>query len=128
MPPSALFAIARRPAPTLVSECELTHIPRESIEFDAIQREHEDYCLALQAAGVALTRLDALPELPDSVFVEDAAVVLDEVLVLTRPGSPSREAEPAALAAAFGKAEAGLTCLSLVFARQASPLNHRNGR
>jgi dimethylargininase len=101
MPTSKPIAITRRPAQTLVSQCELTHIPREAIDFAALQREHESYCMALQGAGAELTQLDSLPAYPDSVFVEDTAVVLDEVLVLTRPGSPSREAEPAELAAAF---------------------------
>ena len=37
--------------------------------------------------------LDASPDLPDSTFVEDCAVILDELAVLTCPGSPARQPE-----------------------------------
>ena len=38
--------------------------------------------------------------MPDSVFIEDAAIVLDELAVITRPGAESRRVETAAVAAA----------------------------
>jgi dimethylargininase len=43
------------------------------------------------------------PELPDSVFVEDAAVVLDEVAIITRPGAESRRAETPSVAGALAR-------------------------
>ena len=47
-----------------------------------------------------MRRLPAGPELPDAVFIEDTAVVFDEVAVVTRPGAASRrpEVEPVAQA------------------------------
>ncbi|MFT3895867.1 MAG: arginine deiminase family protein [Anaerolineales bacterium] len=38
-------------------------------------------------------RLPAEPDLPDSVFVEDTAIILPEVALLTRPGADSRKPE-----------------------------------
>ena len=55
-----------------------------------------------RAAGTLGPRLEAAPDLPDSVFVEDAAVVLDEVAIVTRPGAASRRPETAAVADALG--------------------------
>ena len=48
-------------------------------------------------------RVDAAPDLPDAVFIEDAAVVFDEVAIVTRPGAASRRAETAAVAGAVGR-------------------------
>jgi dimethylargininase len=48
----------------------------------------------LRAAGLEVVELPALPQHPDSVFVEDAAVVLDGLAILTRPGTASRLDEP----------------------------------
>ena len=42
------------------------------------------------ARSVSRSRMPEADDLPDSVFVEDAAVVVDELAVLTRPGAPSR--------------------------------------
>jgi dimethylargininase len=87
-------AIVRLPAPSLASDCALTHIARTPIDFARIAAQHAAYREALRAAGCVLDVLPALPAFPDSVFVEDAAVALPGRVVLTRPGTPSREPEP----------------------------------
>ncbi len=92
-------AIVRSPAPALAEHCELTFLERSAMSFERLQRQHEDYRAALAAAGAEVHRLDALDGLADSVFVEDAAVVLDGIAILTRPGAASRQAEPDAIAA-----------------------------
>ena len=56
---------------------------------------------ALERRGCRIIALPADPDLPDSVFVEDAAVVLPDLAVITRPGAPSRRPETAAVAAAL---------------------------
>ena len=86
-------AVLRRPAQSLVN-CELTYLAREPISHVGTLGEHATYAAVLRAAGVEVVILPALEAFPDSVFVEDAAVVLDEVAVLTRPGALSRQAEP----------------------------------
>ncbi len=91
-------AIVKRPAPTLAERCELTFIERTPIAFDTLEDQHRAYRDALEDAGAHVIVLDADSALPDSVFVEDAAVVLDELAILTRPATASRRPEPDAIA------------------------------
>jgi len=63
--------------------------------------QHSAYCSALAAAGCEVITLPAVPEFPDSVFVEDVAVVLDELAILTRPGARSRQGEVALIETAL---------------------------
>ena len=86
-------ALVRMPARSLIDACELTHIERQPIDGAHILQEHQHYQDTLRALGLTVTCLPAIEAHPDSVFMEDAAVVLDELLVLTRP-TTSREAEP----------------------------------
>lgn len=90
-------AVVRRPAPTLTTHCEVTHIQREPIDFARIEAQHAAYAGTLRAAGLDVVVLPALPRYPDSVFVEDAAVVVGNLAILTRPGIASRVDEPAHL-------------------------------
>jgi dimethylargininase len=83
------------------NECELTHLAREPIDVGVARRQHHVYEQALVALGCQLVRLPELPDLPDSVFVEDAAVVLPELAVITRPGADSRRAEADSMADAL---------------------------
>lgn len=92
-----MHALVRRPAPTLATSCELTHLDRVPIDFARIERQHADYVSTLRATGLDVVELPALPAHPDSVFVEDAVVVLNDLAILTRPGTPSRLDEPAHL-------------------------------
>ena len=82
-----------RAVPSTIGRCELTHLSREPIDVGLAIAQHELYEHALRAAGVEVTRLAARDELPDSVFVEDTAVVVDELAVVSRPGSASRRDE-----------------------------------
>jgi len=68
-------------------------IPR----YDQVLAQHARYCEALLACGVAITRLEADLDHPDSTFVEDTAVLTARGAVLTRPGARSREGEVAAI-------------------------------
>jgi dimethylargininase len=89
-----IVALTREPARAL-DACELTYREREPIDAGAAARQHRGYCEALRACGARVLTLPAADELPDSVFVEDTAIVLDEVAVLTRPGVESRRGEVA---------------------------------
>jgi dimethylargininase len=53
--------------------------------------------------GCRVHRILAGADMPDSVFVEDAAIVLDEIAVITRPGAESRRPETSAVAAELSK-------------------------
>jgi dimethylargininase len=52
----------------------------------------------LKQCGLDVTVLPPIEELPDSTFVEDAALILEECVVLTRPGKLSRRPEVPELA------------------------------
>lgn len=95
--------MVRRPTPTLAQSCELTFLERTAMSFARLERQHAAYRDALTAAGALVVALDAIDTLPDSVFVEDAAVVLDEFAVLTRPGAVSRQPETDRIEAAVAQ-------------------------
>lgn len=87
-----LHAITRKVSPA-ISQCELTHISRTPIDYTLVVEQHRQYENALQSLGVQVHTLPAEIDLPDSVFVEDTALVLDECAIITRPGADSRKRE-----------------------------------
>src|SRR6476661_8556883 len=97
-----LVALTRAVPPSIV-ECELTHLARAPIDVRIARAQHDQYEQTLRALGCRVERVAAAPEMPDSVFIEDTAVVFDEVAVITRPGAVSRRAEPQAVAAALSR-------------------------
>jgi len=86
-----------------IDDCELTHVTREPIDLALARAQHRDYERALEAAGCEIVRVTPAPDLPDAVFVEDAAIVVDEVGIITRPGAASRRPETAAVAGVLGR-------------------------
>ncbi len=95
-----LFAVTRA-VPSTINDCELTHVDRQPIDLGKARAQHAAYEAALEAAGCTLLRLPPLDDKPDSVFVEDAAVVTDELAVIARPGAASRRAETTSVAEAM---------------------------
>ena len=93
-------AITRAVSPALAA-CELTYQTRVPIDIEAARAQHRAYEQALSAAGYRVERLDADSAMPDSVFVEDMAIVFDELAILTRSGADSRRRELPAIAAAL---------------------------
>jgi len=73
--------------------CELSHLPRRPIDLALARQQHRRYQETLAALDCRIVSLPELPEQADAVFVEDTAVVLPEVAVITRPGAESRRAE-----------------------------------
>ena len=97
-----LTAITRAVSPS-ISQCELTWLKREPIDAERATQQHHLYEKALGELGAKVISLPALPDHPDAVFVEDPAIVLDEVAVITRMGVESRRGERASLAAALAE-------------------------
>jgi dimethylargininase len=95
-----LIAITREVSPA-IGCCELTHLGRVPIDVERARAEHRAYEACLAEAGCRVERLEAGPEMPDSVFVEDTAIVFDELAILARPGALSRRQETVAVAAAL---------------------------
>jgi dimethylargininase len=84
-----------------ITQCELTHLERVPIDLERAREQHRAYENALRSLGVDVHPLPEEPDLPDSVFVEDTAIVLDECAVITRPGAESRRPETGSVALAL---------------------------
>jgi dimethylargininase len=84
-----------------IGACELTHLERVPIDADIARAQHGEYERTLMAAGCRIQHLDADASMPDSVFVEDMAIVFDELAILTRPGAEPRRREMPPIAAAL---------------------------
>jgi dimethylargininase len=103
---SGIVAIIRaitRAVGASLGDCLLTHLDRKPIDVVLAAEQHAGYCDALRAAGAVVEVLPADDALPDSVFVEDVAVLLNEAAVLTRPGAPARLPEVASVASALSR-------------------------
>ena len=68
-----------------------------SIDVEKAREQHARYVEVLQRLGVSVTVFPPLDDLPDSVFVEDVAVITGRHTLLTNPGAPSRRGEVAAM-------------------------------
>jgi dimethylargininase len=99
---AAGIALMRGVPPTL-ARCELTFRQREPFDLVRAVAQHAAYAALLRSLGLEVIELPADPALPDCCFVEDVAVVLDEVALLTMPGASSRRGETAAVEAALAR-------------------------
>ncbi|HWC96610.1 MAG TPA: arginine deiminase family protein, partial [Candidatus Sulfopaludibacter sp.] len=97
-----LTAITRAVSPA-IGLCELEYLERRPIDFAKAEAQHHAYEQCLAELGANVISLPAEPDLPDSVFVEDPALVLDEVAVITRMGAESRRPEADSLAATLSR-------------------------
>lgn len=87
-----LMAITR-PVSASIQNCELSFHAREPIDVAKAMAQHKAYEDCLAELGVQIVSLAAEPELPDGVFVEDAAIVVDEIAIIPIMGAPSRRPE-----------------------------------
>ena len=81
-----------------INDCELSFHVRQPIDVAKAIAQHNVYQDCLVELGARIVSLPAESDLPDAVFVEDAALVVDEVAVITNMGAPSRRAESKSLA------------------------------
>lgn len=95
-----LVALTREVSPN-IGQCELTYKQRETIDVDIARDQHNQYMECLASLGCRIHRLPAEPLLPDSVFIEDTCIVLDELAIIARPGAESRRAETSSVAKAL---------------------------
>jgi dimethylargininase len=95
-----MHAIVREVSASM-ARCELTYLERAPIDLPLARQQHAGYVAALAAAGADVISLPADDSLPDSVFVEDTAVVLDTIAVMALPGARSRWPEVPPMRAAL---------------------------
>ena len=93
-----LTAITRRVSSSLAN-CELSFIERKPIDLEKARAQHHAYEAALEKLGAKVISLPEQPDLPDSMFVEDPAMVLDEIAIICTPGTEARRKEASSLAA-----------------------------
>ena len=70
-------------------------------DYERALAQHAGYVAALRECGLAVTVLAADETYPDSVFIEDTAVLSEKAAVISRPGAPSRRGEEKAVAVAL---------------------------
>jgi dimethylargininase len=97
-----LTAITRAVSPAIVN-CELTFISRQAIALAKAEQQHRAYQQLLEKLGARVISLPAEPALPDSMFVEDPAIVLDELAIILPLGTETRRLEGASLALALAQ-------------------------
>ena len=94
--PGGLIAITHVPS-SRMDAGERTYVGHEAIDPRLARLQHAAYEDALRSCGATVVQLDVNRELPDCVFVEDTAIVLDEVAVMMSMGAESRRGEPAGI-------------------------------
>jgi dimethylargininase len=92
-----LTAIVREVSSS-INDCELSFHARQPIDVARAIAQHKEYQDCLAELGVRIVSLPAEPGLPDAVFVEDPAIVVDEVAIILNMGAPSRRSEASSLA------------------------------
>ncbi len=97
-----LTAITRAVSPAIV-HCELSFIDRKPIDLSTAQEQHHAYERLLEKLGARVISLPAELDLPDSMFVEDPAIILDELAVILSLGTETRRREGASLAQVLAK-------------------------
>jgi len=91
--------IVRKPSQSVIHGLRAVDIG--SPDFEQLKLEHDTYIAAMNDAGVKVHILDPLDEFPDSIFVEDPALVFKEGAILLRPGAGTRRGEADAIAPAL---------------------------
>ena len=97
-----LTAITRDVSSAFV-HCELSFIDRKPIDLAKARAQHHAYETLLAKCGARVISLPEEPDLPDSMFVEDPAIVLDEVAIICTLGTETRRKEASSIAAALEK-------------------------
>jgi dimethylargininase len=97
-----LTAITRAVSPGIVN-CELTFVARQPIDLAKAEEQHSAYQQLLEKCGARVISLPAERTLPDAMFVEDPAIVLDELAVIFPLGTETRRAEASSIANALSK-------------------------
>jgi dimethylargininase len=97
-----LRAITHKVSPR-IGECELTFLERCQIDYQLAAQQHDDYEKTLSRLGVCVTSLSGNEAYPDACFVEDPAIVVDELAVICSMGVASRRGESEVIASELGK-------------------------
>ncbi len=92
-------ALVRKPCRNLVHGLSTAGLGAP--DYEKALAQHAAYVAALRICGLAVTVLEADEAYPDSVFIEDTAVLSEKAAVITRPGASSRLGEEKTVAGAL---------------------------
>ena len=90
-------ALTREVSPSY-AEAVSSYLGTRVPDYEAARRAQEVYFAALRAHGTEVITLPTLEDFPDCCFVEDAAVILDDVAIIPNLGHPSRDGEKESVA------------------------------
>jgi len=85
-------ALVRRPSPQLAAGL-VTHIERRPVDYERAHGQWRNYVAALADCGWQTLEVPPADACPDSVFIEDTAVMFGDFAVVALPGAPSRRPE-----------------------------------
>lgn len=86
-------AIVRKPSKSMIDGISTAMFAEGRPSYERALVQHENYVRALEDLGLDVLVLDALEEYPDSCFVEDPAVLMDECAIITNSPKESRNGE-----------------------------------
>lgn len=90
------YALTRQPAPNFAQGITTSQLGAP--DYTRMLTQHAAYEDALRSLGLEIIHLEALEGYPDAYFVEDTAVVMPELAVITRPGASTRQGEETSIA------------------------------
>ena len=96
-----MIALTHVISPNIV-RCELSFLERSPINYKRAVEQHEDYCELLRDCGLEVIELSMNRSFPDSTFIEDTAVVVDELAIMASMGIESRRGEVPGVESVFG--------------------------
>lgn len=94
-------AIIRQPGKNFANGITTSSLGKPS--FELALKQHNAYCEALKSCGLEVTILEADENYPDGCFVEDTAIVTQEVAIITKPGDTDRIGEVDRIAVVLSK-------------------------
>jgi dimethylargininase len=105
-------AVTHEPPPSL-ERGERSFVGRDAIDMAKAREQHAAYRELLASLGCEIVVLNVNSAFADAVFVEDTALVFDELAVMTSPGAESRRGEAPAIEAEVRKHRARIERITL---------------
>lgn len=87
-------ALTKKPTGKIVDGISSVGVPPD---YHSSLEQHKNYVKSLEECGLEVKILDGDERYPDSVFVEDTAVLTEEVAVLCNLGAESRQGEESSI-------------------------------
>lgn len=100
--PNYRFALVRDLSDSFESSLKLNPPPLP-IDINIAKQQHENYIGLLEKLIPDVIRIDADPDHPDCNFIEDTAIIVGDITVISRMGAPERRGEEGPIASVLDK-------------------------